>query len=301
MATSESQLITWSHQGAIQTSASTYESVKKCIESINWNSDVGYDVYLQGSYKNSTNIRGNSDVDIIVELSSVFYSNKQNLPPEQLAEFDNYYGVGKYKLEAFKKVVLSGLENQYGRDIVTEGNKSIKVNGSDERLDADVTCCAQYREYKSFTRSAPDKYVKGITFWQKNNGIQIRNFPNNHYDNGVTKNQNSGSNYKSTSRIIKNIKARLIELNRITIDLAPSYYIECLLYNVPSRNFNQTNYQDIIGIILDYLATQSDSGKLVDFLCQNECRYLFRGIDPHWNEEDCKLFLQQLIRFYNEG
>jgi hypothetical protein len=301
MATSESQLITWSHQGAIQTSASTYESVKTCIESINWNSDVEYVVYLQGSYKNTTNIRGNSDVDIIVELSSVFYSNKYSLPPEQLAEFDNYYGVGKYELAAFKKVVLSGLQNRYGQDKVTEGNKSIKIKGSEGRLDADVTCCAQYREYKSFSKSTPDKYIKGITFWQKNNGIQIRNFPHNHYDNGVTKNQNSGSNYKATSRIIKNIKARLIELNRITNDLAPSYYIECLLYNVPSRNFNQDSYQDIIGIILDYLATQSDSGKLANFLCQNECRYLFSGIDPHWNEENCKLFLQQLIRFYNEG
>lgn len=301
MAISESQLITWSHQGAIQTSASTYESVKNCIENINWNTDVGYDVYLQGSYKNSTNIRGNSDVDIIVELSSVFHSNKKDLPPDQLAEFDSYYGAGKYTLEAFKKVVLTGLENQYGRENVTEGNKSIKVKGTNGRLDADVTCCAQYREYRSFTRSSPDNYKKGITFWQKNNGIQIRNFPHNHYNNGVTKNQDSGSNYKSIVRVIKNIKARLIELKRISEDLAPSYYIECLLYNVPSRNFNQTYYQDVIGIILDYLASQSDSGKLPDFICQNECRYLFRGIDPHWNEENCKLFLQQLIRFYNEG
>lgn len=301
MAISESQLITWSHQGAIQTSASTYESVKNCIESINWNNDVGYDVYLQGSYKNSTNIRGNSDVDIIVELSSVFHSNKKDLPPAQLAEFNSYYEAGKYTLEAFKKVVLTELENQYGRENVTEGNKSIKVKGTNGRLDADVTCCAQYREYRSFTRSSPDNYKRGITFWHKNNGTQIRNFPHNHYNNGVTKNQDSGSNYKSTVRIIKNIKARLIELQRITEDLAPSYYIECLLYNVPSRNFNQTYYQDVIGIVLDYLAAQSDSGKLPDLICQNECRYLFRGIDPHWNEENCKLFLQQLIRFYNEG
>ena len=301
MAISESQLITWSHQGAIQSSASTYDSIKLCLESINWDEGVSYGIYLQGSYKNSTNIRGNSDVDIVVELSSIFYNNKHQLPPEQLSEFDAYFGSGKYTLEAFKKVVFDHLVNRYGRENVLEGNKSIKVKGANGRLDADVVCCAQYREYKSFSRSNTSNYVQGITFWQKNDGVQIRNFPKLHYDNGVSKNQNSGSKYKSTTRIINNIKARLVDLNRISIDLAPSYYVECLLYNVPSGNYNQTYYQDIIGIILDFLATQSDAGRLAGFVCQNECRPLFSGKDPHWDEESCKLFLQQLIQIFNEG
>ncbi len=301
MANSESQLITWSHQGAIQSSASTYESIKSCIESINWNEDVSYDIYLQGSYKNSTNIRGNSDVDLVVELSSTFYHNAKQLPTEQLTEFDAFFGPGKYKLEAFKKVVVDSLVNHYGRELVLEGNKSIKVKGANGRLDADVVCCAQYREYRSFSRSNTSNFIRGITFWQKNDGEQIRNFPKLHYDNGVSKNQSSGTKYKSTIRIIKNMKARLVDLNRISNNLAPSYYVECMLYNVPSRNFNQSYYQDIIGIILDFLATQSDAGRLAEFVCQNECRPLFSGKDPHWDIESCKLFLQQLIQFFNEG
>ena len=300
MAISEAQLITWSHQGAIQTSANTYESIKTCIEGINWNNDVCYDIYLQGSYKNSTNIRGNSDVDIVIELSSVFYHNAKQLPANQLAEFDSYFSPGKYQLGDFKKVVLSGLQNQYGQANVTEGNKSIKVKGSDGRLDADIICCAQYREYKSFSKSSRENYIHGITFWQRNDGTQIRNFPKQHYDNGVAKNQSSGSNYRSVTRIIKNMIARLVELNRISSDLAPSYYLESLLYNVPSRYFNQTYYQDIIRFNLDYLTTQTTAGKLNDFISQNECRYLFYGIDPHWNEEDCKVFLKQINSFFNE-
>lgn len=300
MAISESQLITWSHQGAIQTSASTYDSIKKCIESVNWNSDVGYDIYLQGSYKNSTNIHGNSDVEIVVELSSVFYSNKEQLPPDQLAEFNSYYETGKQKLADFKKVVLNTLVDHYGQGNVREGNKSIVVKGTEGRLDADVICCASYREYKNFSRFNPNNYIEGITFWQKNNNLQIRNFPKQHYDNGVTKNQGSGLKYKTTIRIIKNMNTKLIELNRIAENLAPSYYVECMLYNVPSGSFNQTYYQDIIGIVLDYLATQSDSGKLDDFVCQNGKRYLFRGNDPHWNIDSCRLYLQHLINFFNE-
>lgn len=300
MAISESQLITWSHQGAIQTSASTYDSVKKCIDNVNWNSEVKYDIYLQGSYKNSTNIRGNSDVDIVVELSSVFYSNKEQLPADQLAEFNAYYETGKHKLADFKKVVLETLIGNYGEGNVKEGNKSIVIKGNEGRLNADVICCASYREYKSFSRSNPHDYTEGITFWHKNNNQQIRNFPKQHYDNGVSKNQSSGLNYKSIIRIIKNMNTKLVELTRIADNLAPSYYVECMLYNVPSGSFNQTYYQDVIGIILDYLATQSDSGKLNDFICQNGKRYLFRGIDPYWDLAACRIYLQQLINFFNE-
>ncbi|MFO7853452.1 MAG: nucleotidyltransferase [Bacteroidales bacterium] len=301
MLISEEQLTTWSHQGAIQSSASTYESIKNCIESINWKEDVNYDTYLQGSYRNSTNIRGNSDVDVVIEFTSVFYSNKDQLPPLQLKEFNEYHSPGKYKLEQFKQSVLNGLIKSFGETNVSEGNKSIKVKGTNGRLDADVICCTEYREYLSFSKMAPNNYVQGITFWQKNDGHQIRNFPKQHYDNGVAKNKEAGTNYRATTRIIKNMKARLVEMGRIDRTLAPSYYVESMLFNVPSGNYNQENYQDIVGLILHYLSTQVNTGQLSRFICQNECRYLFSGNDPHWDEQQCITFIQQLNRLFNEG
>jgi len=297
----EEQLTTWSHQGAVQASADTYNSIKSCIENVKWNSDLNYDIYLQGSYKNSTNIRGNSDVDLVVELRSTFYHNANSLSAEEAKEFNEFYGPGKYELSSFKKAVLDELSRHYGSNNVTEGNKSIKVKGSNGRLDADVICCAQYREYKSFSRSNPQNYIEGITFWQKNDGRQIRNFPKQHFDNGVEKNKNAGSNYRTTTRIIKNMKARLVEMGRIDKTLAPSYYVESMLYNVPSGSFNQSYFQDIIGIILHFLSTQANTGQLSKFLCQNKCRYLFSGNDPHWNEQQCKTFIQQLNQLFNEG
>jgi hypothetical protein len=301
MLISEAQLTTWSHQGAIQSSASTYESIKNCIDNINWKADVSYDIYLQGSYRNSTNIRGNSDVDVIVEFSSVFYSNKLKLPPDQLKEFNDYFSPGKYKLAEFKQSVINGLVNSFGGNNVSEGNKSIKVKGENGRLDADVICCTEYREYRSFSKMAPNNYIQGITFWHKNDDQQVRNFPIQHYDNGVAKNKEAGSNYRSATRIIKNMKARLIEMGRIDSTLAPSYYVESMLYNVSSGSFNQSSFQDIIGIILHYLSTQVNTAQLNKFICQNQCRHLFTGNDPHWNEEQCTTFIQQLNQLFNEG
>lgn len=75
----ENQLAIWAKQGAIQSSASTYESIRNCIQNSTLNDDVYYKIYLQGSYKNSTNIYGNSDVDIVVEFTSIFSSDTSRL------------------------------------------------------------------------------------------------------------------------------------------------------------------------------------------------------------------------------
>lgn len=67
----EPQLDTWSHQGSVAQSSATYATVKNALE------DPGapyayksYEVYLQGSYGNDTNIYSESDVDVVIQLES---------------------------------------------------------------------------------------------------------------------------------------------------------------------------------------------------------------------------------------
>ncbi|MBX2888156.1 MAG: hypothetical protein KF829_05845 [Ferruginibacter sp.] len=67
MAISEAQLGTWSHQGSITNSANTGNSVKNAIASYKgFPEEVKFKVYLQGSYKNDTNVYEESDVDVVV-------------------------------------------------------------------------------------------------------------------------------------------------------------------------------------------------------------------------------------------
>ena len=40
----------------------------------------GVSVFLQGSYKNDTNVYGDSDVDIVIYTDAVYYSDTSNLP-----------------------------------------------------------------------------------------------------------------------------------------------------------------------------------------------------------------------------
>jgi hypothetical protein len=52
MAIPESQLETWSHQGAITTAKTTADSIKNTLKSYtNWPDDVEFKIYLQGSYR----------------------------------------------------------------------------------------------------------------------------------------------------------------------------------------------------------------------------------------------------------
>ncbi len=75
MAIPEEQLEVWSHQGAITTARQTHESIRTALSSHGWPDGVDFEVYLQGSYKNATNVRGDSDVDVVVQLKSTFYHN----------------------------------------------------------------------------------------------------------------------------------------------------------------------------------------------------------------------------------
>ena len=73
MAITEQQLSNWSGLGAQKGSADTYNSIKTALGQYVFPAGMNYRVYLQGSYPNHTNIRGDSDVDVVVETDGVFY------------------------------------------------------------------------------------------------------------------------------------------------------------------------------------------------------------------------------------
>ena len=64
----EAQLDTWSHQGSITQSSNTYNTIKNVLQHNDAPySGKSYNVFLQGSYGNNTNIYAESDVDIIIK------------------------------------------------------------------------------------------------------------------------------------------------------------------------------------------------------------------------------------------
>ena len=60
--------------------------IREALDTYSWPSDVKYQVFLQGSYKNDTNLGRYSDVDVIVRLASKIKPRVADLTGQQLQE-----------------------------------------------------------------------------------------------------------------------------------------------------------------------------------------------------------------------
>lgn len=280
MSIPESQLDTWSNQGAVTSAKSTHESIRNALKSYDkWPDDLKYEVYLQGSYKNSTNIYSNSDVDVVARMTSSFYSN---LTSEQKKYLE--ITTGSHNFSEFKAYVLEALQDYYGSSMVAVGNKSIKLDGETSRLNADIVPCVLYKKYKNTTLVA-----KGMTFWTLSD-LRIINFPKLHYKNGSTKNSNTSNWYKPSVRMFKNVRECLVRKGLLSKSVAPSYFIECLLYNVLSSKYGST-YQNTYENVLEWLENKDD---MSSFVCQNGQDYLFGSSSIQWSTLNARTFIAQL-------
>lgn len=292
----ESQLETWSHQGAITTSKATHEKIRDAINCSNVLKEKSFEIYLQGSYKNTTNIRGDSDVDIVVQLNSTFYKDLSGLNASEKQTYESQHSTATYEWKDFKLDLIKVLEDYFGKSYVKVGNKSIKILPNNGRLPADVVPCAQYRRYRRYTGlyNSSD-YIEGMCFWTSKENRMVINYPKVHYDNGVTKNQITGQMYKPLIRIFKNARTYLHERNMFDKSLAPGYFVEGLLYNVSNINF-KTSYNQSMFEILNWLR----QANLETFLCQNEQTKLFGSAPEQWNPESARAFLTAMVKLWND-
>ena len=68
-------------------------------------------------------------------------------------------------------------------------------------------------------------------------GNRIRNFPEQHSKNCTAKHQATKGNFKPMVRVFKNMRNSMIEKKLLADGIAPSYFIEGMLWNVPPDKF----------------------------------------------------------------
>ncbi len=290
----ESQLETWSHQGAITTASVTYRSIQTAL-SANSSSikDKDYEVYLQGSYKNDTNIRADSDVDVVVQLNSTFGYDLSVLSEEQERQFQASYPTNAtYLWEHFRADVLRALRAYYGAASITEGNKSLKLASVPGRLAADIIPAISFKKYEYFYGISAESHVEGIRFQSRRDSRAIINFPKPHYANGVKKHSGSRTNgrHKPTVRMFKKARTYLVDEGTIADDLAPSYFLECLLYNVPDTKFG-ASFENAFVEVFNWLWAEAPTNNLV---CQSEQIALFGTTPEQWDVPKAKQLLEAL-------
>lgn len=296
MAISENQLQTWAHQGSVQQSAATYASIKKVLEDPRAPyASRGFNIFLQGSYGNDTNIYADSDVDIVICLTSVYYHEFTNLNDVERARFNARRTDADYSFNDFKRDVTSWLTTNFGIG-VRAGKKAIFVPGTNNRRDADVLACVEHHDYYAYPEHGSAGFHKGICFWTSQ-GEKIVNYPKQHMDNCATKHGGTQSRFKPNVRVIKNMRNAMIAGGYLDDGVAPSYFIEGLLYNVPNGNFTNS-YQSSFENSLAWLERCNSS----ELLCANERYYLIWDSDSVcWNQKDFQATLAALRRYWNSS
>ncbi len=291
---SEEQLKTWSNEGATTAAAATYKSVQTALSRGKSLQKYKYDVYLQGSYGNRTNIYGNSDVDVVVELTSAFYSDTSLLPADQQAAYERQRSSSELTFKGFRDDVHQALIDYYKANLVRPRNKCTEILAHSGRQNADIVPCLEYHLYTQFTSFKTD-YHSGIKFFTRNENAPVVNFPRLHMQNGEAKNKRVKF-YKQTVRIFKNWRDRLIAEGRLAEGGAPSYFVECLCWNIPDAPFGEDTWWKTTLACLQFL----HGAAFEQFMCQNGAIRLFGTAREQWNIGDAQTFRRALIDDWNK-
>ena len=256
------------------------------------------DIYLQGSYKNSTNVTKSSDVDLVVQMQTIWRSNNESFPADQLAKYDASFVNVSYSFEAFNLDILNALQQYFRVEYVNNGNKCLQLKEHGKYCFADITTCFTYREYGFFETVQNQNFTEGMYFIT-NEGKFVRNFPKQHYEALVAKSQNTNGIFKETVRMFKNIRDDLVDKGVINEGTAKSYFIENLLYRVPLQHFTvPKTLTERFKTILEYLVLMYNTLQIQQFKCANGIDLLIS--DNNWKLENVQQFLIALIKVKDE-
>ena len=276
----ESTLALWSHHRSAKASKQAHVSVRKALAAQHRPSEVAYEVFLQGSYKNGTNLSRDSDVDLVVRLPYELKPRLVALTGQQL-QGDADHEAAHERWRSFRRLALRAMKERYG-DAAKSGRKTIKLEKGELHADADLVVTLSYRN--------------GIGFYLPDERRWVVSYPQQHHERGVEKEEATGRRFKRTIRMFKVARNRLVEKEALTRDDAPSYFIECLLYNVPNHLFKRKRAATYTGI-LAWLAT----AKLKGLKCQNGKVPLFGRGREQWTVDRARALVKALEELWEAG
>ena len=275
----ESTLALWSHHQSAKASKQAHVSVRRALAAHKHLLEVG-EVFLQGSYKNGTNLSRDSDVDLVVRLSHELRPDAALLSGEKLQE-NAFHEAAHKRWRSFRRHALRVMRARYG-DAATSGRKTIKLAKGELQASADLVVTLSYRG--------------GMGFYLPDERRWVVSYPQQHYQRGLEKEEATDRRFKRTIRMFKAARNVLDDRGMLAKDDAPSYFIECLLYNVPNHLFKRKRAPTYVGI-LEWLKT----AKLKGFKCQNGKVPLFGPGREQWTVEKARAFVKAMQGLWEAG
>lgn len=239
-------------------------------------------VYAKGSYPNNTNVRLDSDVDIVVENQDcVYYEFFQCDEPPQ-GTMTPY--TGDWTPELWRREVTNAIVNCFGRsDVDTSGKVALVISEKPgSRPSADVIPSFTFYRYDRTDQSVANRGSKVF----KTSSGSIENWPQQQLDNGRRKNVATGQRYKNYIRALKNAENYLVKAG--DMKAKPSYLMECLGWNVPDATLRTGDLDAGFRATLVWLWQHlNDEYVYENWTEPNELKYLFWS-GQKWTREDAK-------------
>lgn len=269
----------------------TVGAIKKAVANSSKLNQRSILVFSQGSYRNRVNVRKDSDVDVGVMFHDAFlYQYPIGKSGDEFGNLDFDYSYFQFKNELEEALVV-----HFGRDAVKRGNKAFDIKAKASHVEADVVPLFEYRHYEE-----SGAYRCGVGLIP-DTGNRIINFPerlleswptnNQHYENGVAKNGETSRGFKGVVRILKCLKNFMDDKGIAAARPIPSYLVECLIWNVPNKYFENTTWDASVQRILRYLWQNTKEDVLCAAWCEvDDIKYLFTSSQP-WARADAHEFI----------
>jgi hypothetical protein len=228
-------------------------------------------VFVQGSYRNRVNVRQDSDVDIgVLYTGSVCFTHY----PDGKGDADFGLSPAEYTYAQYKNDIGKALTDYFGASHVTRGDKAFDIHENTYRVDADVVPVFEHRRY-----STSGSYISGVEL-RPDSGGRVINWPEQHYENGNGKNNDTGRAYRRVVRIIKKLRNIMDEEGIAEAKALKGFNVECLVWNAPNTCFtNETLFEDVSDV-LNHLSFYLASMELCKEWGEvSELKYLLAGSD----------------------
>lgn len=273
------------------------KAIEDAIESDTTLEARSVQTFVQGSYCNRTNVRQDSDVDVCVLCEDVFfYKLPEGVTPQQVG----LTSPATYKFEKYKNDVERALINKFGHNSVSRGNKAFNISKNSSRVDADAAPCFSYRLYR-FYNPYHFWYYEGTALIADNTEHLLTNFPQQQYDNGVSKNNVTNRRFKKAVRIIKKLSNEMEDVGYTSAKNMSSFLIENLVWNSDNRWFDSQSLRAMTKSILAHLWKHT----VEDITCknwteENGVKPLFRSTQK-WKRTQVNQFLWDAWHYVENG
>ena len=263
--------------------------VRDAIESSDAFEGTNYSIYTKGSYPNNTNVRQDSDVDVVVELRECFYWDYGSGVTPAVPKVVTPYA-GSWTPATWRKAVKSALVEHFGASGVdSSGEVAINISAvAGSRPSADVVPSFLYYRYENTECTQSEQ---GSCVFPRSGGAKIVNWPHHQLDKGRGKNNATGGRYKDYVRALKNVENVLADDG--VIDDLPSYFMECLVFNVPNPILKSGGSldDDFRATLVELWRQLGDEDTETAMVEPNYMKWLFQG-DKKWTLQDGKDLIQ---------